>query len=24
VRSETRELQDPRLVWPDIYRWPPK
>jgi GNAT superfamily N-acetyltransferase len=24
VRSETRELQDPRVLWPDIYRWPPK
>lgn len=24
VRSESRELQDPRALWPDIYRWPPK
>ena len=24
VRSETKELQDPRVLWPDIYRWPPK
>jgi GNAT superfamily N-acetyltransferase len=24
VRGETRELQDPRVLWPDIYRWPPK
>jgi len=24
VRSESRELQDPRMLWPDIYRWPPK
>jgi len=24
VRSETKELQDPRVSWPDIYRWPPK
>lgn len=23
VRSESRELQDPRVLWPDIYRWPP-
>lgn len=23
VRSETRELQDPRVLWPDLYRWPP-
>ncbi len=22
-RAET-ELQDPRVLWPDIYRWPPK
>jgi ribosomal protein S18 acetylase RimI-like enzyme len=20
---ETRELQDPRVLWPDVYRWPP-
>jgi GNAT superfamily N-acetyltransferase len=24
VRSENAELQDPRVLWPDIYRWPPK
>jgi GNAT superfamily N-acetyltransferase len=24
VRSESKELQDPRVLWPDIYRWPPK
>ncbi len=24
VRREVRELQDPRVLWPDIYRWPPK
>jgi len=24
VSSESRELQDPRVLWPDIYRWPPK
>ena len=24
VGREERELQDPRLLWPDIYRWPPK
>ena len=24
VRSESYELQDPRVLWPDIYRWPPK
>lgn len=24
VRSESRELQDPRVLWPAIYRWPPK
>jgi GNAT superfamily N-acetyltransferase len=24
VQSESRELQDPRVLWPDIYRWPPK
>jgi GNAT superfamily N-acetyltransferase len=23
VRSETRELQDPRVLWPKVYRWPP-
>jgi GNAT superfamily N-acetyltransferase len=24
VRSVDKELQDPRVLWPDIYRWPPK
>src|SRR5882757_10015272 len=24
VRSEAKELQDPRVLWPDLYRWPPK
>ena len=24
VRSENKQLQDPRVLWPDIYRWPPK
>jgi GNAT superfamily N-acetyltransferase len=24
TRSESAELQDPRVRWPDIYRWPPK
>lgn len=24
VGREERELQDPRTLWPDIYRWPPK
>jgi ribosomal protein S18 acetylase RimI-like enzyme len=24
VRREDKELQDPRVLWPDIYRWPPK
>ena len=23
VRSETRQLQDPRVLWPEVYRWPP-
>lgn len=23
VRSERKELQDPRVLWPDLYRWPP-
>lgn len=23
VRSETRELDDPRVLWPEVYRWPP-
>jgi len=24
VGREDKELQDPRVLWPDIYRWPPK
>lgn len=23
AHSETRELRDPRILWPDLYRWPP-
>lgn len=23
MRSENRELQDPRVLWPEVYRWPP-
>jgi GNAT superfamily N-acetyltransferase len=23
VRREEKALQDPRVLWPDIYRWPP-
>lgn len=23
VRRESRELQDPRVLWPEVYRWPP-
>jgi GNAT superfamily N-acetyltransferase len=23
VRSEIKELQDPRILWPEVYRWPP-
>jgi len=23
VRSENKELQDPRVLWPKVYRWPP-
>jgi GNAT superfamily N-acetyltransferase len=23
ARSETKELRDPRVLWPDLYRWPP-
>jgi GNAT superfamily N-acetyltransferase len=23
VRRESRELRDPRVLWPDLYRWPP-
>jgi GNAT superfamily N-acetyltransferase len=22
-RSESKELQDPRVLWPEVYRWPP-
>lgn len=22
VRSERKELQDPRVLWPEVYRWP--
>jgi GNAT superfamily N-acetyltransferase len=24
VRSESKELQDPRVLWPDLYCWPPR
>jgi GNAT superfamily N-acetyltransferase len=24
VSSERRELRDPRMLWPEVYRWPPK
>ena len=24
VGREEKELRDPRVLWPDIYRWPPK
>lgn len=24
VRSESKELCDPRVLWPEVYRWPPK
>jgi GNAT superfamily N-acetyltransferase len=24
VRRESRELRDPRVLWPEVYRWPPK
>ena len=24
VRSESKELRDPRVLWPEVYRWPPK
>ena len=24
VRSEGKELRDPRVLWPEVYRWPPK
>ncbi len=23
VRRESRELRDPRVLWPEVYRWPP-
>jgi len=23
VHREAKELQDPRVLWPDLYRWPP-
>jgi GNAT superfamily N-acetyltransferase len=23
VRSEGKELRDPRVLWPEVYRWPP-
>jgi GNAT superfamily N-acetyltransferase len=23
VRRESKELQDPRVLWPELYRWPP-
>lgn len=23
MRSESKELQDPRVLWPEVYRWPP-
>jgi ribosomal protein S18 acetylase RimI-like enzyme len=23
MRTEARELRDPRMLWPDLYRWPP-
>ena len=24
VRREHKDLQDPRVHWPDLYRWPPE
>ncbi len=24
VRREARELRDPRILWPEVYRWPPR
>lgn len=24
VRREQKDLEDPRLMWPDLYRWPPQ
>jgi hypothetical protein len=23
MRRESVELQDPRVLWPEVYRWPP-
>jgi GNAT superfamily N-acetyltransferase len=23
LRRQTKDLQDPRVLWPDVYRWPP-
>lgn len=23
VRRETKDMPDPRVLWPDVYRWPP-
>jgi ribosomal protein S18 acetylase RimI-like enzyme len=23
MRREAKDLQDPRVLWPDVYRWPP-
>jgi len=23
VRQETKDLRDPRVLWPELYRWPP-
>lgn len=23
VRNENKELRDPRVLWPEVYRWPP-
>lgn len=23
VRRETKDMPDPRMLWPDVYRWPP-
>src|SRR5262249_55788419 len=24
LRHEQKDLQDPRVLWPDLYRWPPE
>jgi GNAT superfamily N-acetyltransferase len=24
LRTESKELQDPRMLWPDLYCWPPR